>query len=73
MVQSFNVNYVIYHTINTILKRLCLSKAPFVLYTDLFFLYQCLIQINNTNKKRLIINLITLKQFYENKEIDDIR
>ena len=29
--------------------------------------------MGSTNKKRLIINLIALKQLYENKEINDIR
>ena len=30
-------------------------------------------QINNINEKRLIIDLIVLKQFYKNKKINDIR
>ena len=61
IIQSFNVNYVIYYTINNILKRFSLFKALFVLCTDLFSLYQYLIQISSINEKRLIINLIALK------------
>ena len=73
MVQSFDVRYVIYYTINTILERFFLPKAPFILYTDLFSLYQYLVQMGSTNEKRLIIDLIALKQLYENKKINDIR
>ena len=39
IIQGFNVRYVIYYTINTILKRLYLLKALFILCTDLFSLY----------------------------------
>ena len=73
IIQGFDVRYVIYYTINTILKRFYLLKAPFILCTDLFSLYQYLIQMGSINEKRLIIDLIALRQSYENKEINDIR
>ena len=73
MVQGFDVGYVIHHTLNTILTRLSLPRAPLVLCTDSFSLYQCLVQMGSTNEKRLMIDLMALRQSYENREIDDIR
>ena len=73
MVQGFDVGYVIHHTVNTILERLSLPKAPLVLCTDSFSLYQCLVRMGSTNEKRLMIDLMALRQSYENREIDDIR
>ncbi|KAI1101557.1 hypothetical protein F4804DRAFT_315437 [Jackrogersella minutella] len=73
MVQGFDIGYVIHRTINTILERLTLPRIPLVLCTDSYSLYQCLVQMGSTNEKRLMIDLMALRQSYENKEIDDIR
>ncbi|KAI1653193.1 hypothetical protein F4813DRAFT_383489 [Daldinia decipiens] len=62
MVQGFDVGYVIHNTINTILSRLSLPMIPLVLCTDSFSLYQCLVQMGSTNEKRLMIDLMALRQ-----------
>ncbi|KAI0435731.1 hypothetical protein F4803DRAFT_567423 [Xylaria telfairii] len=73
MVQGFDVGYVIHHTINTIIERLSLQRIPLILCTDSFSLYQCLVQMGSTQEKRLMIDLMALRQSYENREVDDIR
>ncbi|KAI1387098.1 uncharacterized protein F4822DRAFT_443927 [Hypoxylon trugodes] len=73
MVQGFDIGYVVHHTINTVLGRLSFPRVPLVLCTDSYSLYQCLVQMGSTNKKRLMIDLMALRQSYENREINDIR
>jgi hypothetical protein len=38
-----------------------LSKLLIIVYTDLYFLYKCLVKLNTTTEKRLIIDIITLR------------
>ncbi|KAI1106029.1 hypothetical protein F4804DRAFT_302673 [Jackrogersella minutella] len=73
MVQGFDIGYVIHRTINISLERLTLPRIPLVLCTGSYSLYQCLVQMSSTNEKRLMIDLMALRQSYENREIDDIR
>ena len=35
-------------------------------------LYDCLVKLRTTQKKRLIINILCLRQFYERREIIEI-
>jgi hypothetical protein len=51
-----------------------ISKAiPLIFYTDLYSLYDCITKLGTTVKKRLIINIIRLRQSYERQKINKIR
>jgi hypothetical protein len=44
-----------------------------VICTNLYFLYECLIKLGTTQEKRLIIDILALRQSYERKKIAKIR
>jgi len=44
-----------------------------VVCTDSYSLYECLVKLRTTKEKRLIINIITLRQLYERRELYEIR
>jgi hypothetical protein len=51
-----------------------ISKAiPLILCTDLYSFYNCITKLSVTAKKRLIINIIRLRQSYKRQEINKIR
>ena len=69
MVQGVDIAYAIGTTLNIITSRLGLLKIPMVVYTDSFSLYEYLIKLGTTKEKRLIIDIIALRQSYERQEI----
>ena len=73
MVSGFDLAYVINHTVTTICKQLGFPSMPLILCTDSYSLYQCLVQLGTTNEKRLMIDIMALRQSYEAREIDEIR
>jgi hypothetical protein len=60
-------------TLNTIIERLELSSVPIVVCTNSFSLYECLIKLGTTKEKRLMIDIMALKQAYEQKDVFEIR
>ncbi|EED13532.1 hypothetical protein TSTA_097880 [Talaromyces stipitatus ATCC 10500] len=59
-------------TIKMITDRLNLPIIPVVVCTDSYSLYECLVKLGTTKEKRLMINLMALRQSYEKWEIDEI-
>ncbi|KAF1972351.1 hypothetical protein BU23DRAFT_580957 [Bimuria novae-zelandiae CBS 107.79] len=55
-----------------ITERLGLPVVPLVICTDSYSLYECLIKLGTTKEKRLIIDIIALRQSYERREIIEI-
>jgi hypothetical protein len=47
-------------TINKITDRLRLPKAPVIVCTNFLFLYEYLIKLETTKKKRLMIDIVAL-------------
>ncbi|EED17240.1 hypothetical protein TSTA_022940 [Talaromyces stipitatus ATCC 10500] len=60
-------------TVNMITKRLGQPEMPVVVCTDSYSLYECLTKLGTTKEKRLMIDLMALRQSYERHEIDEIR
>src|SRR6266480_2395057 len=69
MAYSFNKGMVIKTTIEKILSR----SIPLTVYTNSKSLYDCLVKLGTTNKKRLIIDLLCLRQSYERREIAEVK
>ncbi len=70
MAHGFNLEGLIKSTFE---KALALSNLLLVLYIDSKSLYNCLIKLGTTQKKRLIINVMCLHQAYERHEISEVR
>jgi len=69
MAYRFNIGAVIKLTVNKILN----INLPLVICTDLKLLYNCLIRLGTTQEKRLIINVICLRQAYKQREITEVK
>ena len=52
-------------TLKIIIDRLKLPIIPTIVYTNLYSLYKYLVKLGTTKEKRLIIDIIALRQFYK--------
>jgi len=41
--------------------------------TDSYSLYECLVKLGTTKEKRLMIDIIALRQSYERRELTEVR
>jgi len=65
MVGGVNIVITIGTTLKIIIDRLKLPTIPIIVCTDLYSLYKCLVKLNTIKEKRLIINIIALRQSYK--------
>ncbi len=73
IVASADLAYAISSTIAKVIEQLGLLAIPIVVYTDSYSLYKCLVKLGTTKEKRLIIDIIALRQLYEQRELYEIR
>ena len=73
MVAGVDIAFAINTTLNQITKQLDLPTVPIVVCTDSYSLYECLVKLGTTKEKRLMIDVMALRQSYERREIDEIR
>jgi hypothetical protein len=69
MIHDFYVDSILKSIFIKMLDNIFISL---ILVTDLKFLYDCLIRLSITIEKRLMIDVITFRQFYERREITKI-
>jgi len=69
MAYRFNIRAVIKLIVNKILN----INLLLIMCTDLKSLYNCLIRLGTTQEKRLIINVICLRQAYKQREITEVK
>ena len=55
------------------MERLRLPTMPLVVYTDSYSLYKYLVKLGTTDEKRLIVDVLALRQLYKRREIAEIR
>jgi hypothetical protein len=65
--------YAIITTLKRITDQLKLSAIQMVVCTDSYSLYECLVKLGSTKEKRLMIDIMSLRQSYERREILEIR
>ncbi len=65
--------YAISSTLAKITGQLNIPTVPIVVCTDSYSLYKCLVKLRTTKEKRLIINIIALRQSYKRRELYEIR
>jgi hypothetical protein len=74
MVHGFDIGIAIKSTLDKILHQLAiLQPIPLILCTDSRSLYDCLVKLGTTNEKRLMIDIMSLRQSYEKREIAEVR
>jgi hypothetical protein len=59
--------------VNATLEKILQQPIPMVLCTDSKSLYDCLVKLGTTYEKRLIVDLVCLRQSYERQEIAEIK
>ena len=69
MAHGFNISAFAKSTINKVLG----IDLPLILYTDSKSLYECLVKLGTTQEKRLIIDIMCLRQAYERREIIEVK
>ena len=50
-----------------------MDAIPTVIYTDSFSLYEYIVKLGTIREKRLIIDIIAIRQSYERRELSKIR
>jgi hypothetical protein len=73
MVGGVDMAIAINTTIKMITDQLDLPRTPIVVCTDSYSLYECLVKLGTTKEKRLMIDIMALRQSYERSEIAEIR
>jgi hypothetical protein len=69
MAHRFDTGAAIKSTIEAILR----IQLPLILCTDSKSLYDCLVKLGTTQEKRLMVDLMCLRQSYERREIAEVR
>jgi hypothetical protein len=69
MAHGFDIGVAIKSTIDKILQ----INLPLVICTDSKSLYDCLVRLGTTQEKRLIIDVIYLRQAYERRLITEVK
>ena len=73
MVGGVDTAYAIATTLEKITKQLNLPTIPIVVCTDSYSLYECLVKLGSTKEKRLMIDIMALRQMYKRRELFEIR
>ncbi len=68
MINDFDVDSVL----KSIFIKMLDVIVSLILVTNSKFLYDCLIRLNIIVEKRLMIDVMTFRQFYERREITEI-
>ena len=69
MVAGFDIGAVLQDVTSKIIGK----DIPLILCTDSYSLYDCMTKLGTTAEKRLMIDIIGLRQSYERREINEIR
>jgi hypothetical protein len=73
MVAGVDIAIAVKATLDIVTTRLQLPDVPIVVCTDSFSLYECLVKLGTTKEKRLMIDIMALRQSYERRELGEIR
>ncbi|KAI1002385.1 hypothetical protein K3495_g5816 [Podosphaera aphanis] len=68
MVHGFDIGAAVKSTV----EQLTRTKFPLILCTDSKSLYDCVVKLGTTQEKRLMIDLMCLRQSYERREITEV-
>lgn len=60
-------------TIKQITEQLSLTPIPIIVCTDSYSLYDLLVKLGTTKEKRLMIDVMALRQSYERRELQEVQ
>jgi hypothetical protein len=73
MVGGVNMSFAISFTLTIIMKQLRLPTIPIIVCTNSYSLYECLVKLGTIKEKRLMIDIMAIRESYENRELFEIR
>ena len=73
IVGGINMSFTIGFTLTIIIKQLEFLTIPIIVCINSYSLYEYLVKFGITKKKRLIIDIIAIRESYENRELFEIR
>jgi hypothetical protein len=73
MVNGFDIGIAIATTLRIVTERLGRPAIPLVVCTDSYSLYECLVKLGTTKEKRVMVDIMALRQSYEHREITELR
>ena len=73
MVGGFDNAIALGTTLKQIVRNFDIDQIPIVICTDSKSLYDCLVKLGTTMEKRLLIDVMSLRESYEKREIREIR
>ena len=73
MVAGVDMAYALSTTLKMIADHLHYPPIPTVVCTDSYSLYECLVKLGTTKEKRLIIDIMALRQSYEHRKLCEIQ
>jgi hypothetical protein len=72
IVKGVDIALAINSIIRMIIQQLDIPLSLIIMCTDSYSLYKCLIKLRTTKEKRLIINIIALRQLYKRRELTKV-
>jgi hypothetical protein len=72
MVHGFDTACVLKDTLDKITQTTAIPPIPIVICIDSFSLYDCLVKLGTTYEKRLMIDIMAIRQSYERREIAEV-
>ena len=73
MVGGIDMSYTIGSTFSIVIKQLGLSVTSVIVCTDSYSFYEYLVKLGITKKKRFMIDVMAIRESYENRELFEIR
>jgi hypothetical protein len=67
------MSFAISSTLTMIIKQLGFLIILIIVCTDSYSLYECLVKLGITKEKRFIIDIMAIRESYENRELFEIR
>jgi hypothetical protein len=59
--------------LNIVTQRLEFSNIPIIVCTDSFSLYECFVKLGITKERKFMIDIMAIRQAYEQKDVFKIR
>jgi len=73
MANDVNISFAIIATVNIIMKQINLLSISLVVCTNSYSLYEYIVKLGTTREKRLMIDIMALREMYERRELVDMR